>query len=319
MIKIGENKKIVAISESNSNMVIGFQDLQLHEEDKPSFFIIQGETSFGPFDNIQKRTIESNSQQNGSILKTTTYFTVTEKGKEYILYEKYKFGPFKSAQLLKANKDRIILVDYSEKGTYYEILSIEKDKPKLITRSDRYKDEVTGIYVSDNMDILMSFDDNSGNASHYFIYKGQKTNGFYHAVHFKGWMNSENDVLAPVFYCVAPLDHETYDVTNDLYVGNRLIGRIVAVLYDFSFNNTNTDFVVKGYTASRDGASIYSANSVLGPYDAVNSLEIDSLNEVRFEYEKNEQQFLYENQISKPIPTKEDYDWKNISPNGTDY
>src|SRR3989338_41650 len=318
VINVGENKKIVAVLESNTKMTIGFQDLLLHEKGKPSFFIVTGETKWGPFDDIQKKRIESSSPPVDSLMDTS-YVTVTEKGKTYVLYGKFKFGQYKSPELIKITQNKAIIADYSEKGMYYEIFSLEGETPKSITKSTKYKDNVTGIYVSDNLDVLMSFDSNSGDASHYFIYEGKKTGGFYYAVHFQGWMHTENDGLTPVFSCVAPLNDDTYDVTDDLYVGNRLIEKIVAILYDFSFNSTNTDFVVKAYTAAQDGARVFSSNSVLGPYDAVNDLVFDSLNRIKFEYEQNGNQFLYENQVSKPISKKEEYDWKNISPNGVDY
>lgn len=317
-INIGENKKIVAVLELNTKLTIGFQDLQLLEKGKPSFFIATGETKLGPFDDIQTKNINVNNRRGGP-LSDSSYVVVTEKGKHYILCGKFKFGPYKYPELLKINQNRAIIADFSEKGMYYEIFSLESNTPESIIKSPKYTDNVTAIYVSDNMDVLMSFDNGSSEASQYFIYKGKKTDGFYHALHFEGWMNTENDGLTPVFSCVAPLVDDIYDVTNDLYVGNRLVEKIVAVLYDFSFNNTKTDFVVKGYTASQDGARVYSSNEVLGPYNAVNNLVFDSLNRVQFEYEQNGSQFLYENHVSKPISKKEEYDWKNIAPNGVDY
>jgi hypothetical protein len=317
VINIGENKKIVTVLESNAKLIIGFQDLQLHEKGKPSFFIASGETKLGPFDNIRKKNIQS-TKRLVELSMDTSYVVVTEKGKEYVLYGKFKFGPYKSPELLKITQNRATIADFSEKGMHYEIFSLEGDTPKSITKSIKYKDNVTGIYVSDNMDVLMSFDNNSGDASHYFIYQGKKTEGFYHAVHFEGWMKTENDGLTPVFSCVTPLDNEEYDVTDDLYVGNRLIGNLV-IFYDFSFNSTNTDFVVKGYTAAKDGARVYSANSVLGPYESVDELMYDSLDRIQFEFEQNGSQFLYDNGVSKPISKKEEYDWKNVSPNGVDY
>jgi hypothetical protein len=318
LLNIGENKKIVAVLESNSKITIGFQDLQLQEKGKPSFFIATEETTLGPFDAIQKKNIASSSQS-ALLSMDTSYITVTEKGKKYLVYGKLKFGPYKSPELIKINQTRALIADYSEKGMYYEIFSLESNAPKSITKSPKYTDNVTGIYVSDNMDVLMAFEDNSKDAGHYFLYKGKKTDGFYYAVHFEGWMNTENEGLTPVFSCVAPLNDDTYDVTNDLYVGNRLVEKIVAILYDFSFNSTNTDFVVKGYTASQDGARVYSSNSVLGPYETVNDLAFDSLDRILFEYEQNGGQFLYENSVSKPVSKKDEYDWKNISPNGNDF
>jgi hypothetical protein len=318
VLTIGDNKKIVTVLELNTKLTIGFQDLQLLEKGKPSFFIAAGETKSGPFDDIQKKTINAANRQVGPS-PDTSYVIVTEKGKDYILYGRFRFGPYKSPELLKINQKRAVIADFSANGMYYEVFSLEGNTPKSIIKSTKYTDDVTGIYVSDNMDVLMSFDNSSSEASQYFIYKGKKTDGFYHAVHFEGWMTTENDGLDPVFSCVAPLVDDTYDVTNDLYVGNRLVEKIVAVLYDFSFNNTNTDFVVKGYTASQDGARVYSSNSVLGPYDAVDNLLFDSLGRVQFEYEQDGSQFLYENNVSKPISKKEDYDWKNIAPNGVDY
>lgn len=317
-INIGENKKLVAVVESNGKMSVGYQDLTLQANGKPSFFIATRDTKWGPFGDMQKNTIASTDLPL-EWSKDTTYLIVSEKGKKFILYGKYKFGPYDSPELIKIAQNKAIIADFSKKGMYYEILSLAGDIPKSITKGVKYKDHVTGIYVSDNMDVLMAFEGSSGDASHYFIYEEKKTGGFYYAVHFQGWLKTENDGLTPVFYCVAPLDDEEYDVTEDLYVGNRLIGNLVAVLYDFSFNSENTDFVMKGYTAAKDGARVYSANSILGPYESVDGLMYDSLDRIQFDYEQNGNLFSFENGAPKPLPQKEEYVWKNVSPNGVDF
>lgn len=316
LLNIGENKKIVAVLDVGTKLTIGYQDVKLSEEGKPFYYVATPETTLGPFQTLLKKELAEFTDEIGS--STTSYLIVSEKGKNYILYKNYKFGPYKSPELLKITENRAVIADFSTNGMYYEVLSLEGTTVKSITKSQKYKDVVTGIYVSDNMDVLMSFDKGSGEASQYFIYQGKRTDGFYHAVHFEGWMKAEKNGFTPVFSCVAPIVDDEYDVTNDLYVGNKLVEKIVAVLYDFSFNSSKTDFVVKGYTASQDGARVFSSNTVLGPYDAVDNLMFDSLDRIQFEYELDSSYFLYANTGSITIAKKEEVEWTNVAPNGID-
>jgi hypothetical protein len=312
-INIGEGKKLVSVFESNDELVFGIQDVEIGKDGEASFFILMGNTKLGPFDKVEERVVVNAS---GTEKSSKSYFIANEGQDRFIVTDGQKFGPYFSPELLKVCDRGVAIVDYAMEGTFYEIFN---SKGKSITKSELYQDVLIAIHVSDEMDVLLGMDARDGEASHYFIYEGKKTEGFYHAVHFQGWIKTRKEGLQPVFYCVAPIDHEMYQVTNDVYIGNRLIDKIVAVLYDFSFNRNSTDFIFKGYTAVRDGARVYTLENSLGPYQSISNLTYDSSDNITFEFEEDDKPFIYDNGSIKKAKSSKDYDWKNVTPYGADF
>lgn len=319
-IEIGMGKKIIAYAAFQGTELIAYSTPEPQKGEKAGMYLMQGKLKNGPYEHIYIAAVsspESADEEYGT--PAQEYMVAQEKGKQYLFLGSYRFGPYDQAEIVKLTAERVVIVNRRAGKNYYEIHRITGGKSNLEQKSEVYPDQLGDIYVSDEMDVLLVLNDPTKELGGYFIYEGTKVGWFYNTMDFQGWLKTA-DGLQPVFAAVESIDHEMYEVTNNVYVGTRLIDKVVAVLYDFDFNEAHTDFVFKGFRAERDGARVYTSTKQIGPYERVSHLKIDSLNRVVFDCTADDQDFHYVDGKLTPISKekKENYLWKKESPYSTD-